>query len=283
MKKAIITLAVGKRYEAMFEKDCRSLWSQYAHINGFDLIVHTKPLDDSTKAQSRSPSWQKCLVLSDSAVQKYDQVVWVDSDILINPNSPDITVGVPLEKIGAVDQYATPTQEDYQLHLKRIYKYWKQNQIKYFECFTPTDFHKIYGLEGKFESVVNAGVMVLSPKHHKDLLEHIYHEYEDKGSQMLYEMRPLSYEVLTRKLEHWVSPKFNIIWPDLKTYAYPFFTTQKSVFERGLNKFGIELHASLLRKCVTTAFLNSYFLHFAGGSTRDMRFVDARVSSHYDL
>lgn len=281
MKKAIVTLAVGKRHGTMFEKHCRLLWSQYAEKYGFDLIVYADSLDDSALAKSRSPAWQKCLVLSNPTVQKYEQVVWIDSDILINPTSPDVTAGVPADKVGVVDQYSSPTSEDYQIHLKRLYEYWKWKNVEGFECLTPTEFHRLYGFEGEFNSVVNTGVMVLSPEHHKCLLEHVYYNYEDKGNKMLYEMRPLSFEILTQRLEHWISPKFNMIWPDMKTYTYPFFPNRKGIFEKGLKKLNVEVRASLLKKCVTTAFLNNYFLHFAGGSTPDMRFVDTKISSQY--
>ena len=42
--------------------------------------------------------------------------------------------------------------------------------------------------------IVQTGVMVLSPKHHREVLEHAYHAYEDRGFN--YEMRPLSHEIL---------------------------------------------------------------------------------------
>ena len=61
MKKAIVTLAIGKPYEAMFEKNCQSLWSLYAKKHNFDLIVITDPLDRTPRAQSRTPAWQKML------------------------------------------------------------------------------------------------------------------------------------------------------------------------------------------------------------------------------
>ena len=35
--------------------------------------------------------------------RNYERVVWVDADIVINPQSPPICDGVPIELIGAVD------------------------------------------------------------------------------------------------------------------------------------------------------------------------------------
>jgi hypothetical protein len=41
----------------------------------------------------------------------YDRVVWIDSDIIINSQSPSILDGVPPEKIGATDESDYPSRE----------------------------------------------------------------------------------------------------------------------------------------------------------------------------
>ena len=48
-----------------------------------NLICIEQPLDDSARAQKRSPCWQKCLILGEESVNKYDRVVWVDADVLM--------------------------------------------------------------------------------------------------------------------------------------------------------------------------------------------------------
>lgn len=284
MAKALVTLAIGKNYELMFEKHCRSLWLHYAEKYQFELVVFTQPLDNSSKAQSRNPSWQKCLILSQPSLQKYEQVVWIDADILINPNSPDITEGVPIEKIGAVDDYATPSRTEHEICLKRLYDFWSKNGIEYIDNLSPTAFYKSFGIDAEFESVVQAGVMVLSPRYHRELLEYVYHSYEDKGSgEWNYEMRPLSYEILMRHIECWISPKFNMPWPLIQQFLYPFLSSRNNIVQKGLQKIGLNPKASLISKCVTTAFFNNYFLHFAGGTTGDMKYVDTKVTSIFDL
>ncbi|MEG4802781.1 hypothetical protein QUB63_11955 [Microcoleus sp. ARI1-B5] len=284
MAKALVTLAIGKNYELMFETYCRSLWLHYAEKYQFELVVFTQPLDTSSKSQSRNPSWQKCLILSQPSIQKYDRVVWVDADVLINPNSPDITAGVPLEKIGAVDDYATPSREDHEMCLKRLYDFLSQHGIEYIDNLSPTAFYKNFGLDAEFESVVQAGVMVLSPRYHRELLEYVYHSYEDKGSgEWNYEMRPLSYEILMRHIECWISPKFHMPWPLIQQFLYPFLNSRDNIVRKGLQKLGLNTKASLISKCVTTSFFNNYFLHFAGGTTGDMKYVDATATSIFDL
>src|SRR3954453_2989499 len=56
------------------------------------------------------------------------------------------------------------------------------------------------------------GVLVLAPKHHCQLLEHVYYSYEDHGGEsMNYEMRPLSYEIQRQSLLHVLDSRFNAL------------------------------------------------------------------------
>ena len=276
MKRALVTLAVGERYLQMFDRYCRGTWHAYAERHHMDLVVLPRALDDSPRAQSRSVSWQKCLVLSAPEIAPYEQVVWVDADILINPMSPDVGRDVPVDRIGAADEYATPTKEDYEILLRRKYAQWSAAGEPYISNLTPTEYHTQFGLEGHFDSVVQAGVLVISPRFHRDLLEHVYRHYEDKGApEWNFEMRPLSYEILTNRLEHWISPKFNMPWASLRALYYP-FVDRLSLIDKGLRKSGLRHGSRLSRKCATTAFLNNYFLHFSGGEVRDMGLVDLK-------
>jgi hypothetical protein len=288
MKKAIVTLAIGKPYEAMFDRYCRSLWSLYAKKHGFDLIVITDHLDTSSRAQSRTPAWQKCLIFQDPRVQQYDQVVWIDTDILINPNSPDVTLGVPLDKIGVVDEAATPSRDDLKLYVDRFQDYFNPGlsktssnsvvvpshaMIEYLKyAFNPSAYYNDFGLAGKFESIVQTGVIVLSPTYHRELLEHVYYDYEDKGPEWNYEQRPLGYEILTQNQEVWLSTKFNMTWVILKAIMYPFLDASTTLNEKILKKLGKDYRAELISKCMTATFLSNYFLHYAGGKVSGLNF-----------
>lgn len=271
-KKAIVTLAIGTEYLDMFERFCRTNWTKYALKHGYDIIVHTEPLDNSDRARSRNPAWQKCLILSDDRIKNYDQVVWIDADILINPNSPDITDNVPINKIGAVDAYSTPSKLEYYESLKSLYDYYRAQNMEFVDSSTPTAYHAAFGLEGDFDVVVQTGVLVCSPSHHRDLFELVYSKYDDKGgAPWNYEMRPLSFEILTRGLEFWLSPKFNMPWIYIRQFYYPFLNNP-NLLERKMERYHPRI--SLKAKCVTVAYLNNYFLHFAGGTAVFMKFVD---------
>lgn len=255
MKKALVTLLIGERYEKLFNKYVRNTFQKYCKKYGYDLLIVDKLIDNSERAIKRSPAWQKRILFRHEDLKKYERVVWVDSDVLINPESPDISLDVPLEKIGAVDAYSFPTPEIYRDSLQRLYNIWGGEGGKYIDNLTPQLFHTNFGLDNSLKSAVQSGVMVMSPKYHKDLLEHVYNNYEDKGDPgWNYEMRPLSYEIQKNNFQHWIDPRFNIIWVEYKNYFYPFLNKSNENFlHKMLNKTGLIKNENIIQKCATTA------------------------------
>jgi hypothetical protein len=192
---AIVTLAIGAEYSDRWHRLCEANWRRYADRHGYDLICIEEPLDDSQRARHRSPSWQKLLLPGQPFAGDYERIVWVDCDVVFGHDAPPVTAGVPLEKVGAVDEVGGLPVE-----LKRML---------YMKPFV--DYYREYGFDGTLDHVVQAGVMVLSPRFHAELFEHIYETYEDKPGTF-YEMRPLSWELQQRDLVHWLDPRFNTLW-----------------------------------------------------------------------
>lgn len=293
--KAIVTLVIGKRYLNRWKRLCEYNWQQYAEKHGYDLIVLDNPLDSSERAQKRSPAWQKCLILSQEFSQQYERVVWIDSDILINSSvAPCIVENVPIEKVGATDEWSSPTPQLYAQTLERKYEYFKYAGLDIIHDNPAKTFYSNYGLPPKFDRTVQTGVMILSPSYHRQILEKVYFEYEDKGkSQWNYEMRPLSWELLEADLVHWLDHRFNLIWMDYLCLHYPFALKKaRSPFikkiERKIHNLSLSLDLAIpprpsLRKiCANAAFINSFFLHFAGCGS-DMPLVNIKCNSWRSL
>lgn len=268
-KKAIVTLAIGKRFSRMVKRYCAKNWQEYADKYDYDVIFIEDPLDLSERGLSRSPAWQKCLILSQDWSKKYDRIVWIDTDILLNPNAPDVTDGVPVDKIGAVDEYFYPNKDMYFTALDRMYKYWEK--LGYNPVINPTskEYYKSFGLDCDIEHIVQTGVMVLSPKYHREIFEHVYYNYEEKG--LNYEMRPLSYEILKNNLVHWLDTRFNVLLPFNKALYYPFLLNEKKTlpfYSRNKTK----------KLILESIFINSYFLHFTG-AVKEMKLLDWKNTS----
>jgi hypothetical protein len=257
MKTALVTLAIGHEFLLRWRALCEPGWRAYAERHGYDLVVVTEPLDTRPRAAARSPAWQKCLVLGDAVAQGRERMVWVDADVLINPAAPAITDGVPLEQIGAVDEHAFPTPERRRQIIRGLVDDWRMSNPTVAENWRsfldPADWHARAGLPRRGRHIVQTGVMVLSPRHHRELLEHVYARYEDLGGYaMNYEMRPLSFEVQARNLHHWIDSRFNTLTGFLQL-------AHERLDARRALATSEELAAFL-----TVAYRQNYFLHFAG-------------------
>lgn len=279
--KAIVTLAIGKHYLERWQKLCADNWSKYAKNYGYDIICIDTPLDNSPRAQSRSPAWQKCLILGDERVKKYEKLVWIDSDILINPNSPCIVENVPDDRVGAVStfaQFAEPLPGKDQMLINRIVEFWNwpyRNAKEYYSGALLPDL---------FDQVVQTGVMVLSPHKHNSILEYTYYHY-DETPLGNFEMDALSYELLKANCVHWLDNKFNQVWVACMVMDYPFLLPPKKTEIKPIRlwKRLTRGHYQLPPKKVTTAalntaFLNNYFLHFAG-TAQYMPWVNTKITS----
>lgn len=274
MRRAVVTLAIGSRYVDFFEACCRESWSAYCAKHGYDLLVVTEALDQSERARARSPSWQKLLILSQGWSERYDQIIWVDSDILMNvKHAPGICEGLDVTKVGAVEAYSIPTREISRIALDRLYAYWARGSVPFLENRTPEEFYLRRGIAGEgLDEVVQAGVFVASPRYHRALFEYVYGSYEDThGPEWNYEMPALSYELVKAGLVQWISPGFNFVVWDVISAFYPEFLAEEPKTRGGiLHRIG--RHGARAQRdqrdaaILKNIFELSFFMHFAGMS-----------------
>jgi len=277
--KAIVTLAIGKKYEKMFNKYCRKNWQEYCNKFGYELIVITEALDKTERASKRSPSWQKLLILSQEWSNKYERIVWVDSDIIINSvNAYDISIGVPVEKVGATETYSLLGEEIYSIAMGRLVNFWNKNNIPNLEALTPNEYYTKRGIKyTHINKLVQCGVFVSSPFYHREIFENIYYNYEDSyGAEWNYEMPYMSYELLKADKVHWISNRFNFSVGEVMTAFYPqiWLKSRKTIIHIVLDilsrSFGLRRRD--LKKSLNNVYTLSIFMHFAACS-KYMKFI----------
>src|SRR6266699_2544746 len=226
MKTAIVTLLLGRPYWLAWHEVCAPSWRAYAERHGYDIIAIDRPLDVSPRAMARSPAWQKCLVLQPSIAGEYDRIVWLDADIVIHPKAPAVTTAVPIEKIGAVDEFVFPSLDAHQAFWRRMVEETKGRNpalARIWQSYLdPQDYHGFWGLPRRGKHIVQTGVLVLSPRHHRDIQEHNF--------------------------QHWIDPRFNATFNVILSEA----NAEKRISTRD------ELF-DLIRR----SFNSNYFLHFA--------------------
>ena len=264
-KTAIVTLVVGDKYKVNFNKYSRQSFVEYAEKINSDLIIIEEKLDSSNQSTHRSIAWQKLLILDQPWSDGYEQLLWIDSDIVINTqNADDIFAISPVDKVSGVDAYKIPNEQDYVLGLKRLYKYWNNKDIPYLENFTANDYYLNRGIKtkNKLRSVLHTGVFVCSPKFHNDIFLEIYsHENPVNNSSGNYEMPVMSAMLIERKLVKWLDAKYNYCVNEIISSKYPELIEESSFFFRKKTK-----------KTIREIFSNGKFIHFAG-CTNYMRFL----------
>ena len=124
------------------------------------------------------------------------------------------------DRVGAVDEYATPTREQHALDLAKLYRHWEHVGSPTRTTRLRANATRIGALTPGFDEVVQTGVMVLSPAHHPELLERVYHRYEERPVAQLRDA-PLSWELLAAGAVHWIDPRFNYLWGSLQGAALP--------------------------------------------------------------
>jgi lipopolysaccharide biosynthesis glycosyltransferase len=142
-KNLILTITLGEKYKQVAVITHNSI-KQYANkINADFLVIDQNYLHDNTN----SPHWNKFLIKSIFEQQNYDRILYIDTDVIIRNDCPNLFNIVPEDKIGMF------------------------NEGKYESRFNPLqEALKIYNIQitDWDGSYYNSGVIVIS-KQHKDL------------------------------------------------------------------------------------------------------------------
>ncbi len=201
MRTALVTIILGRPYQLAWREVCESTWRAHAERHGYDVIAIDMPLDTSMRAAMRPPYWQKLLVLRPDIAGGYDRIVWIDADIIINPAAPAVTDGVPVEMIGLTDESRFPSPQEYrEVQLRLAHGHERLGDLGR-SAFARASANML--------PIPQTGVMVLSPAHHREILEEVYHtkEHDILVSEQVYAGRA----ILQHELAHWIDQRFNAL------------------------------------------------------------------------
>ena len=254
---AIVTIIIGEEYEATWARLCQDSWRRYIEAFDLDLIVIACPLDTSERAMSRSPAWQKLLILNQPWSAQYERIVWLDSDIIIGPHAQNIMNACgPAEKISLTLSGGRSSDAERMVFLERLYRLPIRPEAE--QRAWIGDVHKCYRSHHvpPHDFMFNTGVLVLSPQHHNELFLQCY---EGEQFARLYEQPLLSHEIIQRDLAYLISNRFNWgIQEALFSYLPETIDLDKRPSEV------VEPVLKLARYFVRRELANSYFLHFYG-------------------
>ena len=250
-RKAIVTIVCGERYQQLWKRFSFPGWQKYAVRHGYELVVLEQPLDLTARGENRSIAWQKLLVAGNPHVAKFDVMVWLDADIVVNHwLAPCIASSLTSDRVGIAEETRLPGDLFSEM-TKENDRFWTSTLARV-GVPHPLDPYRRYGFAEPAACYFNSGVMVIRPALHRELLEHVYNAYEDKGPLLNYEQIPLSYELATSGRYELIDPKYNVLWLQLLiSFGYPHRLQSPSMLSG---------RAAFLARLLSRV----YFLHFAG-------------------
>ncbi len=95
---ALVTIVVGAPYLEAFDRYSRRRFENYASRHGYEPVVLTEPVRD---LEGKKFTWQKLCLPDLPWWRDYDQVAFLDADILIARDAPALPV-MPPGKVGVV-------------------------------------------------------------------------------------------------------------------------------------------------------------------------------------
>jgi len=119
--KALVTIAIGDKYLEKWEKNALPSWIQYAEKHKFSILAVVDDLIPKKDPKYKKPTWQK-LIIPNYIISNdfnYNQIAYLDSDVLINPLAPNIFDSCDMEKINSTSlRFNLPY--DYNKTLRKI-------------------------------------------------------------------------------------------------------------------------------------------------------------------
>lgn len=258
--KALVSIVIGDNYREKWEKQSLPYLSRYCKKYGHGLIIFDTDLIDKNHKYWKKATWQKML-LGEAILASgltIDQVCYVDADILVNPEAPDIfTHCTNLENFYLVSlRYRLPYP--YEETLRRI-SYFRN---KYYSESYPLDSVIFISLEElyKWHNLVPQddeacmGLFVFSIEQHSDLMKSWFYKYDREIDSLTGggDQTHFNFEIQNYGHVAWLDYRFQTIWSYDMAWKYSYLYKYRSEYNKEI------------QNCIESSLSTSYFLHFAG-------------------
>lgn len=255
----IVSICIGLKYFTEWENYASPGWKAYVKRHDLGLIVFDDDLISSTSTYWKKATWQKMLIgfiLADSRLE-VNNVLYLDSDILISPLAPNIFDDYNSSCIAVVSQVKNLPQPLH-LTLRRLaflrHTHLSNNYPLDSALFmTIPDIFKYHSLPIK-DDYFCAGMFVFNIANHSKLMESWFMKYTSDiititgGGDEAH----MNYEIQSFTKVEWLPYEFQALWIYECAWRYPF------LFSYGIND------NDLIRACIRSSLYVNHFLHFAG-------------------
>ena len=208
-RKAIVTFAIGEKYQKEFQNFKPSV-ERYAAKYGWDFI-EVKELFEPVE-ERRFIICQKLLIACQEWSKKYDVIAWVDSDMYMTENCPELPTPSP-GKIGICTEQLMHHECLQQKVCER--RSWQTHASQYY------DRYNMCSAECP-DWIMNAGLMVFRTDMSDDIRA-MYDEMvevvrkiperAENGTLNHYEQPYLGWKLYNDKSFEIIDWRYNIVWP----------------------------------------------------------------------
>ena len=265
----LTTIAVGEPYFETWTSTVSKSWLEYAENYDLGVIVVVKDLIEKNDINWKKPNWQKLLI--PSALLKLDLnikiICYLDTDILINPFSPNVFNLHKPNKIGVVSLRKN-LPFNYDLTLRKLALLRKTfldsdyplDSALFISISDLYEFHNLQIQEDEFCS----GLFLLDVNEFASIMESWFLETKSDIQSITNDgdQTHINYYVQSLGLANFLPYEYQAIWSFEAANYYSFLFAQE--FK------DVELY----KMCIQSTLLRVNFLHFAGSWNESSKFSE---------
>lgn len=202
MKVAIFVVCIGSEYKKHYMNIFYPFTVQYCRKHNYDLHVIDCYIGHPEHHQPSCIHMMKWLAPITDLAFRYDRVMVIDADIIINPIlTPPIHTLELDGKIGVVDEFSQPTVEK-RLEIQRKNK-WE---------LTATEYYKTNGFDIDTKMLFNSGMCICEPKIHFPVFQEIASYMEAQMGFVQFEQRIFGYVLQKNNIYKVLPNEWNTLW-----------------------------------------------------------------------
>lgn len=265
----LITIAVGDHYLNRWESSVSKSWLDYADIHDLGIIVVVQDLIEKDDVNWKKPNWQKLLIPSEllKSGLLVKIVCYLDTDILINPFSPNVFDLHKPKKIGVVS-LRNNLPFDYDSTLRKLALLRRTFLDRDYPLdsalfISLSDLYKYHNLQVQ-EDEFCSGFFLFDVAEFASIMKSWFFEIKSDVKSITNngDQTHINFYVQSLGLANYLPYEYQAIWSFEAANYYSFLFAQEF---KDVNQY---------KMCIQSTLLRVNFLHFAGSWTESSKFSE---------
>ena len=257
----LVTIAIGKKYYNEWKTYSSQNWLKYCKLNSLGLIIFDNHLIEESNPFWKKPTWQKFLIgdfiKKNLTSIKANNICYLDTDIMINPYSPNIFDFHNNKKISVVSlrnnlPYSFMETRKKIAFLRHSY-YTKKYPLDSSLFISLKDLYKFHKMKVQKDEAC-AGLFVFNVMNHADKFKSWFFLYKKNVKSITNngDQTHFNFHIQNENLEHWINYKFQASWCYEMALNYPYLYQKNLCTKKNI------------KNAIEASLFTNFFLHFAG-------------------